>query len=67
MSGAAGVYAIYSDASTCENNLIARNFASGFAVNYSFSASDTYGPICTDFGALPSTGAGVHPWANFSR
>jgi hypothetical protein len=31
------------------------------------SASDTYGTEATSSGALSSTGAAAHPWANFSR
>lgn len=49
------------------NNLIFRNTCVGQTYNYSMSASDTYGPIVTNTGALGTSGAAAHPWANFSR
>ncbi len=50
-----------------QKNLIVRNLCIGHANNYSVTDNDTYGPLATDTGALPTTGAGAHPWANFSR
>ncbi len=49
------------------NNLILRNSRIGHLTNYTFSATDVYGPIVTNTGALATTGEGAHPWANFSR
>lgn len=48
-------------------NVISRNTCVGQTTNYVFSANDTYGPIVTNVGALPASGDGAHPWANFSR
>ena len=48
-------------------NLIVRNTCVGQTINFNIDADDTYGPIVTSSGALPTTGAGAHPWANFSR
>jgi parallel beta-helix repeat protein len=48
-------------------NLIVRNTCVGQTFNFDMSPNDTYGPIVTSSGALPTTGAGAHPWANFSR
>jgi parallel beta-helix repeat protein len=53
--------------STCSGNVVVRNTCQGQTSNYSLSANDTYGPIVTATGALPSTGDGANPWANFSR
>ncbi len=60
-----GSYGIYCSGTT--DNLILRNICIGQISNYSITVNDTYGPIVTDTGALPSTGAASHPWANFSR
>ncbi len=49
------------------NNLIFRNTCVGQTYNYHMSASDVYGPIVTNTGALATSGAAAHPWANFSR
>lgn len=49
------------------NNFVLRNSCVGQTNNYSLPASTVYGPIVTDVGALPTNGAGAHPWANFSR
>lgn len=57
-------YGISSQSS--KKNLISRNMCVGHAVDFEFSLSDTYGPIVTSTGALPTTGAGAHPLANFS-
>jgi hypothetical protein len=35
--------------------------------NFLLDSNDTYGPIVTNSGALPTSGAAAHPWANFSR
>jgi hypothetical protein len=35
--------------------------------NFNLSTNDTYGPEVTSSGELPTSGAGAHPWANFSR
>ncbi len=51
----------------CERNLVLGNTCIGHTYNFSLDADDTYGPIVTDVGPLPTTGAGAHPWANFSR
>jgi len=48
-------------------NLIMQNTCVGQATNFVMSANDTYGPIVSAAGALPTTGAGAHAWANFSR
>ena len=55
------------DCSSTASNVVARNSCVGQAINYSLGASDTYGPIATNRGALPSSGKAAHPWANFSR
>ncbi len=48
-------------------NFILRNTCVGQTNNFQITANDTYGPIVTDSGALGTTGAAAHPWANFSR
>lgn len=60
-----GSYGIY--CSGTSKNLVLRNVCMGQVSNFSITANDTYGPIITDTGALPTTGAAAHPWANFSR
>lgn len=50
-----------------EGNLIVRNSCVGHTNNFSIGVNDTYGPIVTGSGALATTGAEAHPWANFSR
>ena len=52
---------------SCTQNLILGNTCVGHTYNFDLSANDTYGPIVSLSGALPSTGDGAHPWANFSR
>ena len=52
---------------SCEKNLVLGNTCIGHTFNFSLDADDTYGPIVTDVGPLPTTGAGAHPWANFAR
>lgn len=66
-SGAA-TYGIWCESTA--NNLILRNTCVGVAVltnSYIITANDTYGPIVSAAGALSTTGAAAHPWANFSR
>ena len=58
-------YGIYCDSTA--KSLILRNTCVGQTTNFVTSANDTYGPIVTNSGALPTSGAGAHPWANFSR
>lgn len=53
--------------SSCSNNFILRNTCVGYTANFNLSVNDTYGPIVTNSGALPSSGNAAHPWANFSR
>ena len=50
-------------------NLIFRNTCVGQTNNFTMLASDTYGPIVTNTGALVTTNgaAALSPWANFSR
>ena len=52
---------------SCTGNVAVCNTCIGHTYNFDFSASDTYGPIVTNSGALPSTGDASSPWANFSR
>jgi parallel beta-helix repeat protein len=56
-------YGIYCEFTA--KNLIFRNTCVGQTTNFTITASDTYGPIVTSTGALPTTGAGAHPLANF--
>jgi len=49
------------------SNVVVRNTCSGQISNYVFGATDTYGPVVTNKGALAASGAAMHPWANFSR
>ncbi|HNX34365.1 MAG TPA: right-handed parallel beta-helix repeat-containing protein [Kiritimatiellia bacterium] len=69
ISGQTGssTYGIY--CSGTSGNLFFRNTCVGQTNNFSLSANDTYGPIVTNKGALPTTSgnAAVSPWANFSR
>lgn len=58
----AGIYT-----ENCEKNLILRNTCVGQMANFTLDTDDTYGPIVTTAGALSTTGADAHPWANFSR
>ena len=51
----------------CASNLVVRNLCSGHTSNFWLDTDDTYGPIVTTIGALGTTGADAHPWANFSR
>ena len=49
-------------------NLIVQNTCVGQSTNnFIITANDTYGPIVSAAGALSTTGAAAHPWANFSR
>ena len=48
-------------------NFILKNTCMGQTNNFGLSFSDTYGPTVTNSGALPTSGAAAHPWANFSR
>jgi len=50
-----------------QKSLIVKNICIGHTNNYTIAATDTYGPIVTNTGALPTTGVAAHPWANFSR
>ena len=50
----------------CSKNLIVRNMASGQLFDYGIYGANTYGPIVSTNGALPTSGAAAHPWANFS-
>ena len=52
---------------TSSANLILQNTCVGQTNNYAISANDTCGPVVTDSGALATSGAAAHPWANFSR
>ena len=54
----------YSGAGLCIGNTIAGCAIRG---NFDISAGDTWGPVVTTVGALPTTGDGAHPWANVSR
>ena len=67
VSGQSGsdTYGIISAATA--RNLFLRNTCVGHTNNFFFSVNDTYGPIVTNTGALATTGAAAHPWANFSR
>ena len=47
-------------------NFILKNTCMGQTSNFVMSANDTYGPIVTNSGSLPTSGAATHPWANFS-
>ena len=49
------------------NNLIVRNSCGGQTVDFTMSAASVYGPVVTNEGALATSGAGAHPWANFSQ
>jgi parallel beta-helix repeat protein len=49
------------------DNFILKNTCAGQTDNFYLDAADTYGPEVTSSGALSSTGAASHPWANFSR
>jgi parallel beta-helix repeat protein len=55
-------YGIYS-ANSGRGNLIVKNTCIGHTNNYALTATDTYGTIVTNTGAL----TGTDPWANFSR
>lgn len=52
---------------TSASNIVVRNSCSGQLSNYVFNATDTYGPVVTNKGALATSGTAMHPWANFSR
>ncbi|MBN1676619.1 MAG: right-handed parallel beta-helix repeat-containing protein [Kiritimatiellae bacterium] len=54
-------------AESSQKNLYLQNSCVGQTNNYVLNSADTYGPIVTDSGELPTTGAASHPWANFSR
>ena len=49
------------------SNIVVQNSCSGQLSNYVFNATDTYGPVVTNKGALATSGTAMHPWANFSR
>ena len=49
------------------DNFILKNTCVGQTNNFSLDPDDTYGPEVTNSGALPTSGAAAHPWANFSR
>jgi parallel beta-helix repeat protein len=49
------------------DNFILKNTCVGHTHNFDLDSDDTYGPIVTNSGALPTSGAAAHPWANFSR
>lgn len=49
------------------SNFIFSNTTAGNTTNYLLSATDVYGPIVTTTGPLATTGAGLHPRANYSR
>jgi len=51
--------------STGSFNAIHRNTTGGFVSDFLLNANDTYGPIVDASGALPDTGTGSHPLANF--
>ena len=53
--------------SNSENNVILKNTCIGQTNNFLLGNANTYGPIVTNTGALATSGAGAHPWANFSR
>ncbi len=55
--------------SSSSGNLFLCNTCVSNTNNFSIAANDTYGPIVTNKGALPTTSgnAAVSPWANFSR
>ncbi len=63
--GAATRYGIQT--SSCSQNLVVCNFVVGPTNHYQITSNDTYGPIVTNRGALATTGADAHPWANFAR
>ena len=69
VSGTTGVsnYGIRTTASS--GNLVLQNSCVGQTNNFSFSASDSYGPVVTASGAFSTTNgaAALSPWANFSR
>ncbi|OVE74787.1 hypothetical protein BVX97_06340, partial [bacterium E08(2017)] len=48
-------------------SMLFSNIAMNFSTNFWLDATDTYGPIVTNTGALSSTGDSSHPRANFSR
>jgi parallel beta-helix repeat protein len=48
-------------------NIIIGNVSTNNGTNYFVNGADTYGPIVSTAGELPTTGAAAHPWANFSR
>jgi hypothetical protein len=50
-----------------DGNFVVRNTCVGNTTGYTFGPTVTYGPLVTTVGALPTTEAGAHPWANFSR
>ena len=52
---------------TSTNNLIVRNSGGGQADDFFLSAHDIYGPVVDVQGELATSGAGAHPWANFSQ
>ena len=52
---------------TSTNNLIVRNSGGGQTDDFYLSAHDVYGPIVDIQGELATSGAGAHPWANFSQ
>jgi len=47
-------------------NFIYKNSSAGQNNNFIFGAGNTYGPEVNATGALGTTGAAAHPWANFS-
>ena len=67
VSGQTGAATYGIHCSNTTQNLILRNTCVGQTNNFVMNANDTYGPIVTNSGALPTSGAGAHPSANFSR
>ena len=60
-----GIHTDYELSSATTPNLIIKNSCIGQDNNYEIDSNDTYGPEVSGAGALSTTGAASHPWANF--
>lgn len=60
--GSAGI-----ETENSSGNLVVQNSCGGPTGGYSIEPADTYGPVVTNAGVLPTSGPPAHPWANFSR
>lgn len=66
ITSASTSYGIYTSGNFGDPSLILGNTCIGQDTNFLILAADTYGPIISTVGALGTTGADAHPWANFS-